>query len=180
MKTSEYKKIDREFSESFVTEKVSNIYYRIKTSFSDCVLEEVEPYLTPDYYAALSSQLEGMKSSKKLLFTERLTVLGCEIADIQHTENADFINLNLRVRIVEYYVDPKTNAYLSGNKNEEFRDVKAVISRPAGLTTVIPKGTNSMSCPFCGAPANINKTTRCDYCGSVINTDCFNWLVTQA
>ena len=34
-------------------------------------------------------------------------------------------------------------------------------------------------CPHCGAPIDVNHTAVCEYCGSVLTTDTFDWAVRE-
>ena len=36
---------------------------------------------------------------------------------------------------------------------------------------------NEMNCPNCGAPTNITSSGKCSYCGSVITTKDYGWVL---
>lgn len=174
---SQYKGIDKGFSESFFIQKITNIYYRFKVNFSDKNPEEIEAYIFPDFYERLTNSLSGMIESRNLLYTERITVLDASISGFEQRDGFDYIHAVLRTREVEYYINPDTKAYLSGNKTEQFRNAEVVFCRQSGLQTETVKNMNSHTCPYCGAPSNLNRTAKCEYCGRILNTDCFDWQI---
>lgn len=176
---SEYSKIDGGFNEAAFSEKLGNIFYRLKCALSDGKLPEMEPYLTKDFYNKLDSSLKSDENRNRLLYTERITVLGTRILGFEQTGENDVLETEVRARIVEYYVKPGSNKRISGGSEEQFVDYMVRLVRKTGLVTADIKGISKQNCPYCGAPANINQTTRCEYCGRILNTDNFDWQISS-
>ena len=51
--------------------------------------------------------------------------------------------------------------------------------RTTGVNTSRSTGTTGQTCPYCGANVNINQSAVCEYCGSVLTTDTFDWAVSN-
>ena len=65
------------------------------------------------------------------------------------------------------------------NTAEKFMEYEWDLVRSSGRTTASGTGTTVQSCPHCGAPIDVNHTAVCDYCGSVLTTDTFDWAVRE-
>ena len=173
----EYKKIDSAFDESKFRSKLSNVFRRLKTTASDGKLEEMQPYLTEEFYENLAAQIKKRADKGLVLYTERITVLGVETAGIETGEAFDTITASVRYRTVEYLADVKTKKYVSGDNTEAFMTATVTLRRQAGLKTETQSGMTVQNCPYCGATVNINKSSRCEYCDRILNTDSFYWLI---
>ncbi|MBR3620829.1 MAG: TIM44-like domain-containing protein, partial [Clostridia bacterium] len=99
---SEFSKIDKAFDSAKFSSKLSNIYRRLKTTASDGKLEEMEPYLTPALFKSLSEESAALAKKGRVLYTERITVLGVEVKGFEQTADFDFMYADVRVRAVEY------------------------------------------------------------------------------
>ena len=64
------------------------------------------------------------------------------------------------------------------NTAEKFMEYEWTLARSTGRTTGTAAGTQVQNCPNCGAPININNTAKCEYCGCILTTDSFDWVVT--
>ena len=176
----EFSKLDKAFDAAKFSSKLSNIYRRFKTTASDGRFEEMEPYLTPELYQKISSETAARAKSGKVLYTERITILGTELLGFETEGGFDRIFADVRVRAVEYVADIKTRKRLSGSAEEQFMTVRVVLRRETGRVSPQLTGISAQNCPYCGAPVNINKSSKCDYCGRVLNTDSFDWLIESA
>jgi predicted lipid-binding transport protein (Tim44 family) len=53
------------------------------------------------------------------------------------------------------------------------------LARDKDARTRPPEQTERLGCPSCGAPFESSDNARCKYCGQVVNTGRFAWLVTE-
>ena len=154
---------------------VGNFPLRIKKSFRN--------HFEQDFYVTnqkISSETAARAKSGKVLYTERITILGTELLGFETEGGFDRIFADVRVRAVEYVADIKTRKRLSGSAEEQFMTVRVVLRRETGRVSPQLTGISAQNCPYCGAPVNINKSSKCDYCGRVLNTDSFDWLIESA
>lgn len=173
----EYKSIDPGFDASFFNSKLTNIFRRLKVCASDGKMEEMQPYLTEGFFEKVNSDIASLAKEGKLVYTDRITVLGSQLAGFEQSDDFDFVYADIRCRIVEYVVDIKSKKRVSGDDGENFVTYRVTLKRPTGTMTVRSTGLTAQNCPYCGATVNINRTARCEYCGSILNTDVFDWLL---
>ena len=69
---------------------------------------------------------------------------------------------------------------LKGNKdNDVYMTYLLIFTRRKGIKTTLINGVISNSCPHCGAPVDSASAGRCEYCGSIIHTGEFNWVLSD-
>lgn len=179
-KTSEYLSLDPEFSESELKEKVANMYVQFQNAWQKKDMQELRPYLTENLYAQCERQLQELKRNKQTNRIERIAVLDVNPVGWMQQDGNDIMVVRLRTRIVDYVVDDATDNIIRGsNTAEKFMEYEWSLARTSGKTTADFNGTEAHSCPNCGAPLELNKSAKCEYCGSIIESDTFNWAVRE-
>ena len=84
----------------------------------------------------------------------------------------DVLVARLKTRIVDYTLDDATGSLVSGDRNKEkFMTYEWDLVRPTGTKTEAGGNMQTVSCPHCGAPLEINASAKCPYCGSVITLE---------
>ena len=175
---SEYTGIDPGFDTAELAAKLSNVYVKLQNAWQDKDLTPVRPYLTDDFYAQMDRQLTAMKNRNQTNYVERIAVLSSEPVTFYQENGMDHIIAILKTRIVDYTLDDTTGALVSGSKTKEkFMTYEYDLCRKSGVTTHTDKGLNSVVCPHCGAPLDINQTAKCPYCGSVITIVNEDWAI---
>lgn len=179
-KVSEYTQLDPEFSESEFKEKVANMYVQFQNAWQAKDMEELRPHLTESLYAQCERQLEEFKRNRQTNRIERISVLDVNPVGWTQQDGNDIMVVRMRTRIVDYVVDDATGSIVRGsNTAEKFMEYEWSLARTSGMKTSDFKGTLAHSCPHCGAPIDLNKSAKCEYCDSIIETDTFNWAVRE-
>ena len=179
-KMDEFKALDPKFSETEFKEKISNMYVQFQDSWQAKNMENLRPYLTEGLYAQCERQLGEYQRNKQTNRIECISVMGVDLAGWKQEQGVDVIIARLRTRIVDYVVDDATGNVVRGsNTAEKFMQYEWELVRTSGKTTEDFVGTDAHSCPNCGAPIDLNKSAKCEYCGSIIETDSFNWAVRE-
>ena len=177
---SEYTAVDPDFSETQLKEKVSNMYIQMQSCWQKKNLEQLRPYFTDALYAQFDRQLEPYRTRHETNMVDRIAVLGVAFNGWRTAGDNDEIIATVRTRIVDYTVDDKTQQVVRGDRNKEkFMTYEWTLSRKSGVKTTAESGTRSVSCPHCGAPMDINKSAKCEYCGSIVTVDSSDWLISE-
>ena len=176
----EYLGLDPDFSESEFKEKVANMYVQFQNAWQKKDMEELRPYLTESLYAQCERQLQEFRRNKQTNRVERIAVLDVNPVGWKQQDGNDIMVVRLRTRIVDYVVDDASGNVVRGsNTAEKFMEYEWSLARTSGKKTSDFTGTQAHSCPHCGAPLELNKSAKCEYCGSIIETDTFNWAVRE-
>ena len=177
---SEYLALDSNFSETALCEKLSNLYVKFQNAWQDKDLSELRPYLSDAFYATADRQLDSYRRKGQTNIIERIAVLGVELRGFYQSGDEDIIVAALRTRITDYVIDDKSGKVVRGSDTaEKFMEYEWILSRESGTLTENQDGFRTVSCPNCGAALNINKTAKCEYCGSIVTVDSRDWVVTE-
>lgn len=175
---NEYLKLDPTFSESAFTEKLSNMFVQFQNGWQAKDLEPLRPYMSDAFYAQMDRQLDSYRLNKRTKMIDRIAVLGVNLSGWKQENGNDVIIARLNTRFITYTVDDATGNLLQGSKTaEKFLDYEWQLIRSSGKTTVAEGGVKVQNCPNCGATININRTAKCEYCGSIVTVDSYDWVV---
>ncbi len=175
---SEYLTLDPTFSESEMREKISNLYVQFQDAWHAKDLTPLRPYLSDAYYAQSDRQLDTYRRNHQTSYIDRISVMDVALSGFKQTDGKDYIYARLKTRITNYVLDDNTGDLVRGSKTaEKFMEYEWEMVRSSGKTTVGSTGTVVQNCPNCGATVNINRTAQCEYCGSIITVDSFDWVV---
>ena len=175
-----FKNEDPDFSEAELTQKISNLYVKFQNAWQAKDLEPLRPYLTDSFYAMADRQLDAYRKNRQTNMVERIAVLGVTLSGWKTQGEDDVMVARLRTRIVDYVIDDKTRNVVRGsNTAEKFMEYEWLLTRKHGVKTGVNSGMTVQNCPNCGAPVNINKTAKCEYCDCIITVDSTDWAVSE-
>lgn len=175
---AQYGALDEGFDAAALSEKLSNWYVRMQNAWQAKDFEPMRPYFTDTLFAQFQRQLNALASAGRTNYVERIAVLGVTLRGYFRRDGQDHIVAELRTRIVDYTVDDKTGAVISGSRTaEKFMTYEWELVRPSGQITRKPGQMQSIHCPNCGAPLNINQSAKCEYCGSIITLEDHDFVI---
>lgn len=176
---TDYTVLDPQFSESAFREKLSNMYVQFQNAWQAKNLETLRPYLSDALYAKCDRQLEHYRIDRQTNRIENIAVLDVQLMGFRQEAGNDVVVARLKTRIIDYVVKDADGAIVRGSKKEKFMDYEWHLMRTSGLRTETATGTKAQNCPQCGAPIDINHTAKCEYCGCILTTDTFDWVVSE-
>ena len=149
----EYTKIDPNFNAAALCEKSSNLYVQMQNGWTAKNIESLRPYFTDALFTQMERSLQGYAQRGETNVVERIAVLDVTPLGFHQTGGEDHILLRLRTRITDYTVNDGTQT------NAESGETKRI------------------TCPGCGAPLDVNASARCPYCGTVIQQQAQDWVI---
>ena len=94
----------------------------------------------------------------------------------------EYLTVYLNARCIDYQTDDNTGNIVRGDKNTrwDFRH-KIKLMRSFGVKTVASEDNNmnGHTCPNCGAPLEMSSSGKCVYCGSVVTTGLYSWVMSE-
>jgi hypothetical protein len=177
---SEYTTLDPKFDQQAFTEKISNLYVQMQNGWTAKDISSLRPYFTDAIFTQMERQLEQRKKLGQTNYVENIAVLSVLPKGFMQAGNQDHIIVEVRTRITDYILDDKTGKLVSGDqKASKFMTYEYDLARATGIITQADGNVKRTTCPSCGAPLDINASARCEYCGSVITSDAFDWAITS-
>ena len=175
---SGYSKLDENFDEQEICEKLANLYIQMQNEWTNRDIEPLRPYFTHTFFAQCETQVNQLKQLGRINYVERIAILGTELLGYKQVGGKDIITARLKTRIVDYTVNENTGEVISGSKTaEKFMTYEWDLSRTSGAKTTKNDGVAKMLCPSCGAPLDTSASAKCKFCGSVINHDEHTWAI---
>lgn len=174
---------DPDFSENAMKEKIANLYVQMQGAWQNKKFESMRPYMTDALYNQFVMQLNELIRSDYTNYVERIAVLDVTLTGWRSDEINDAVVALVNTRINDYTVDDKTGKVVSGSKNQEkFMCYEWTLIRSKGIKTAAPTaegsgGMNTIHCPSCGAPIEMNQSAKCPYCDCVIDSNDFDWAI---
>ena len=174
----EFKTLDPGYNEAALREHLSNLYVQMQECWHNKNIESLKPYFTDAFYNQSEHQLAAKRKQGQTPCTERVAVMEVNIRGFRQDSGMDHLIVTVRSRLVAYTLDDLTGKVISGDRNrEKFMEYEWDICRKSGIITGKTDKMQSLSCPHCGAPININQTAKCPYCGSIITVNNEDWAL---
>lgn len=174
---AEYQKLDPDFNDGELRQKLSNWYVQMQDCWSAGDIEPVRPYFSNAYWEQMNRQLQDMRKLGRTDHTERVAVLNVTLCGFYQAGGVDHITARLNTRIVSYITD-RDGKVVSGSKTtEKFMTYEWDLTRPSGAKTEKAAELKSINCPHCGAAISINESAKCPYCDSIITVAKHDWSI---
>ena len=169
---AEYEQLDENFDKAELTSKLSNLYVQMQDCWQKKDISPIRPYCTDAFFTQMDNQLQRKKQKGQTNYVERIAVLSVDLRGWCQEGGNDVLVARLKTRIVDYTLDDATGSLVSGDRNKEkFMTYEWDLVRPTGTKTEAGGNMQTVSCPHCGAPLEINASAKCPYCGSVITLE---------
>lgn len=169
-------KIDPTFNEGMFITKVNNIFVMLHSSVMMDNLERVKHFLSEDVYQKYDDILKDLNSRNVRQMYDELNVRNTYIKDIEIKEDCVIIKVDITSRYMDYLIDKTTGKFISGYNDHRIEKVNH-------LELTKKFGTSSYKidkkCPGCGANIDVNNNGKCAYCGSIFNTENYDWILTS-
>ena len=169
---AEYEQLDENFDKAELTSKLSNLYVQMQDCWQKKDISPIRPYCTDAFFTQMNNQIQRKKQQGQTNYIERIAVLSVELRGWCQEGGNDVLVARLNTRIVDYTLDDKTGKLISGSRDKEkFMVYEWDLVRTTGTKTEKDKPMQTVNCPNCGAPVEINASAKCPYCGSVITLE---------
>ena len=172
-----YASLDPGFNEAAFREHMSNLYVQMQQEWHNKNIEPLKPYMTDAFWNQMDRQLDQKRKMGQTPCTERVAVLETTPRGFYQSAGMDHIVVMVRARIVAYVLDDRSGRVISGDRSrEKFMEYEWDVCRKSGVITGAA-AMQTVSCPHCGAPLNINQTAKCPFCGSIVTLVNEDWAL---
>ncbi len=174
----EFKALDPQFDETQFRERMANLYLMMQEEWHKRNIESLRPYFTDAFYNQSLRQIEQKVRDKQTPCTERVAVLEVTPRGFYQSAGMDHMVVTIRSRLIAYILNDETGEVISGDRHrEKFMEYEWDLCRKSGTLTEAAAEVRSITCPHCAAALDINQTTVCPYCGSVVTVINEDWAL---
>ena len=178
---SQIKSIDPNFSKEEFLTWAKDVFVKLQYAWSDRDLDILRCFETPQLFEHHSGQIQRYIDNKQINKLEKVSINWAKLFEFKQDGSREVLSVLLNTKMIDYIVNEQTGKIIKGNNTSfEVNTYKLTFVRTAGVKTV-PGTTsvNTTNCPNCGAPVQITSSGKCSYCGSVITTGNFNWVLSN-
>lgn len=171
---SKISEIDKEMNINEFKNKVFNIYRDLQTAWMNFDTNTIRKLTTDEIYNMYSSQLETLKLKKQKNIMTDITLDEVKVIDIKEQNNIITTSVYLRVKCYDYVIKETTNELVRGRDKD-----KIVIEYVLSFVKSAINNSKEEKCPNCGAKVEINASSTCPYCDSVLVKDASDYVMSK-
>lgn len=167
---------DRNFTESTFKSKIDNMFVMLHTAVMLEDLPRVDHFIGDELYSKYETLINELQNRNLRQMYDELNVKSTTILSSDLIDNKLVVKVLIVSRYMDYKMDKTTGKCVLGNnksrieKNNYLTLEKKLDARTLGI---------SRKCNACGANININESGKCDYCGTIFNTEEYDWIITE-
>lgn len=158
-----------------------DVYMDIQVAWCKRDLTEVQPVLHQNLYQRTQKQLDKKIEDGIVPHLDRITVNSAYPSFYRKDEEYEYVTVYLVSQMIDYQVKESTGEVVYGDKSTRWtmhylmtfmRSISAV-TRPAS------EKEKGMVCPNCGAHLKGTSFGQCEYCGTVVTTGIYEWVLSD-
>lgn len=172
---------DPRFSaDDFVT-FAKQVYIDIQMAWCNRDMTPVRPVMHQNLFNTTQRQVEEKKKQGIVYHYESIAINTAYLTSFVREKDYEYLTVYLNARMIDYQVDENTGNIIRGDRTTRWDlRYKMKFVRSVGVTTKEKvSGTQGYNCPNCGAPLEITSSGECPYCGSVVTTGDYSWVLTD-
>ena len=171
--------MDSDFNPDEFLDKVRIAFISIQDAWSKKDLSNVRRYISDGIYQRFNTQFRIMELLKERDIISDVSVKSMSISQIERAWDYDIIHVQIEAKIKEQFICEtmhSLNALVGIYK--EFIEYWTFIRKRGQPKKDIFHTDN---CPNCSAqlPKNMADVVQCSYCGSLINSGQFDWILSE-
>ncbi|MBT5019721.1 MAG: TIM44-like domain-containing protein [Planctomicrobium sp.] len=162
---------DPGFNVQHIEDRASVMFWRLKAAEFYNDIKYAEPVVSPKYKPDFSQKLHATE------FWKDPAVGKVEIIDAQLGSDTKPDIIRVKVRWSGKFVERLKRKKFRTLRDQAIYTHVYVLVREHGVSSSGEASFTSAGCSNCGAPINVNKEGACVYCGAVLNTGKFDWVL---
>lgn len=175
------RKIDPNFSsDTFITWS-KDVFITLQQAWTARDWSTIRPFEKEELFEQHKRQLDEYIRNHTINIIERINVGQTHLHRYERDAQYEYLTVYMSTRMVDYIIEEDTKKVLKGNPSADcYMNYLLTFMRKTGVKT--REGTDravSKTCPNCGAPLSITSSGKCDYCGSIITTGDFDWVLAK-
>ena len=173
--------IDPDFSYDKFVAWTKEVFITLQTAWSERDISKARPFEKEELYTQHQTQINEYINRGWINVLERINVNNAHL--YRYTRDAEYEHLTvfMQARMTDYIKDETSNQVIKGDPyNDCFMQYLYTFTRKTGVLTSSAKSQNSIvACPHCGAPTQITSAGKCEYCGFIVTTGEFSWVLSN-
>ena len=171
---------DTNFNVEQFLEWSKNVFITLQTAWTQRNWEKIRTLEKEELFEQHNTQLQEYIRLGRINVMGNINVSNAYLHKLVIDDNYEHLTVSMFVTMNDYIIDEKSGKVIMGNKEEVFDTIyQLTFIRRKGIKTTLINGTVANVCPHCGATVDSASSGRCEYCGSIIHTGEFNWILSD-
>ncbi len=172
---------DPDFNKEELIAWSKNLFIKLQQAWTARDWSTIRTFETESLFEQHKNQLQGYINNNQINVMDRICVNYAHLYNYRAEGDKEILTVRLNSRMEDYIIDATTKQVIKGEKGlDKVNTYLLTFIRKNGVKT--KPGTievNTTNCPNCGAPTQITSSGKCEYCGSVITTGEYNWVLSN-
>lgn len=175
------KAIDELFNKEEFIAWSKDVFVKLQEAWTARDWSTIRYFETNELFEQHQKQLQGYINNHQINMMERICVKSASLSEFKQVGDKDVLTVTLSSKMIDYIINDETKNIIKGDKTTDRHSTyKLVFVRKTGVKTKPGMNTvNTTNCPNCGAPTQITSSGKCEYCGSVITTGEYSWVLSN-
>lgn len=173
--------IDPNYSNDRFIGWVKEVFITLQTAWSERDFAKARPFEKEELYKQHETQIKKYIESNRINVLDRINVNQAYLYKYVRDKEYEYMSVYIQCRMTDYIKDANTGEILKGDPNTEYHlRYLYTFMRKNGVKTDAARSNNSVvACPHCGAPTSITSAGKCEYCGFIVTTGEFDWVLSN-
>ena len=174
-------KDDPAFSRDKFIGWAKEVFITLQMAWSERDFSKVRPFEKEELYRQHVMQIQEYINLGRINVLSRINVNRAYFTEFKKDNEYEYLTMYLEARMGDYIKDEKTGAVIKGDPNAEYnmRYLLTFIRKTGVLTDPAKSNSSTVACPHCGAPTQITSSGQCEYCGFIVTTGEFDWVLSN-
>ncbi len=174
---------DPEFDPDSFFERTRKVFLDIQQAWSDRALDKARQYMSDGLFRRFTTLQAIMEEEGRRNVLADASVHAVRVVEVAHTEAFDCLSLRVEASMRDIDVPAKMPDELANKKAQSarmgsFAEVWTFVRRRDAKTrTGYDLGQGQ--CPNCGAPFTGGAANKCEYCGAIVNSGNYDWVLAE-
>lgn len=170
---------------NFTAEKflswVKEVFITLQQAWTARSWEPIRPFEKEELFRQHEMQLNEYINAQRINIIERININQAYLTQYIKDKEYEYLKVYLQVRMTDYIIDENTKAVLKGdpNKDSYLQYIYTFMRKNGVKTDPVLSGQSTVKCPHCGAPTKVTSAGKCEYCGYIITTGEFDWVLSD-
>lgn len=183
--TSEIISAIRKYDPDFSSEKfiiwTKEVFITLQEAWSERSFDKVRNFEKEELFNQHKKQIEEYISKGWVNEISRININQAYLFKYVRDNDYEYLSVFFDTRMGDYIKDEKTGNIIKGDPAKDYylKYIYTFMRKTGVLTDPAKSNVSVTNCPNCGAPTTVTSSGQCPYCGSVITTGEFDWVLSD-
>ena len=174
------KENDKKFDVQKFLEWTKRIFCTVQIAWAQRDWEKIRTLEKEELFEQHNIQLQEYIRLGRINVIENIDIIDAYLHKLVVDNNFQNLTVSMRVTMNNYVIDEKSGKVIIGKKKKVIDNIyQLTFTRSSGVKTNMVNGFVMNICPNCGATVRSENAGKCEYCGSIIHTGEFNWVLSD-